>query len=137
MTAADAVYEDCCIARDGKSQLLKKTEHTVLEINENELRPSEPALILEISDLLYGALGIVRNEADMQKALHQLRELSDTKRGNPTAERRIRLAEMMLASALFRTESRGAHYRSDYPKRDEKFQRYVKCDVDGIIDARE
>jgi succinate dehydrogenase/fumarate reductase flavoprotein subunit len=137
MTAAEAVYEDCCIARDGKPQLLTKTEHTVLAIDEEELRPPEPALILEISNLLYGALGIVRNEADMQKALHQLRELANANRGNPAAERRIRLAEMMLISALFRTESRGAHYRSDYPKRDEKFQRYVKCDVDGIIDARE
>jgi succinate dehydrogenase/fumarate reductase flavoprotein subunit len=109
----------------------------VLSIDEEELRPSEPALILAISDLLYGALGIVRNEADMQKALHELRELAGANRGNPAAERRIRLAEMMLTSALFRTESRGAHYRSDYPKRDEKFQRYVKCNVDGIIDAGE
>jgi succinate dehydrogenase / fumarate reductase flavoprotein subunit len=137
MTAAEAVYGDCCITRGEKSQLLTKTEHTVLEIDENELRPSDPALILEISDILYGALGIVRNEADMQRAVKQLRELADANRGDIIAERRIRLAEMMLASALFRTESRGAHYRSDYPQRDEKFQRYIKCDVNGIIDAWE
>jgi succinate dehydrogenase/fumarate reductase flavoprotein subunit len=29
-------------------------------------------------------------------------------------------AEMTLRSALMRTESRGFHYREDYPKRDDK-----------------
>jgi succinate dehydrogenase/fumarate reductase flavoprotein subunit len=33
---------------------------------------------------------------------------------------RILSVEMMLRSALFRTESRGVHYREDYPRRDDK-----------------
>jgi succinate dehydrogenase / fumarate reductase flavoprotein subunit len=137
LTAAKAVCEDCGIACDGKPKSPKKTEYTVVEINEDELHPAPPALISEISDILYRALGIVRNEADMQAAEKKLGALADANRGNVTAERRIRFAKMMLASALFRTESRGAHYRSDYPQQNEKFQRYVKCDVDGIIDAWE
>jgi succinate dehydrogenase / fumarate reductase flavoprotein subunit len=137
LTAAKTVCEDCCIAGDGKLKSPKKTEHTVLPISEDELHPAPPALILEISDILYSALGIVRNEADMQEAVKKLGALADANRGNVTAERRIRFAGMMLASALSRTESRGAHYRSDYPQQNEKFQRYVKCDVDGIIDTWE
>jgi len=30
------------------------------------------------------------------------------------------IAEIVTRSALFRTESRGAHYRIDYPKRDDE-----------------
>ena len=32
----------------------------------------------------------------------------------------LELAEVTVVSALARTESRGAHYRLDYPKRDDK-----------------
>ena len=35
------------------------------------------------------------------------------------AKGRVQAAEMMLRSALFRTESRGSHYREDYPRRDD------------------
>jgi succinate dehydrogenase/fumarate reductase flavoprotein subunit len=35
------------------------------------------------------------------------------------AKNRLLNAEMMLRSALYRTESRGVHYREDYPRRDD------------------
>jgi succinate dehydrogenase/fumarate reductase flavoprotein subunit len=35
------------------------------------------------------------------------------------AKGRLLITEMMLRSALFRTESRGSHYREDYPRRDD------------------
>jgi aspartate oxidase len=44
---------------------------------------------------------------------------------------------MMLSSAIYRKESRGAHYRSDYPEQNKNYQRYIKCNFMGIIDAVE
>jgi succinate dehydrogenase / fumarate reductase flavoprotein subunit len=92
-----------------------------------------PNLIYEISDILYGALGIVRNEKDMKKALEQIGKLIDENRENKANLRRLNLAKMMVLSAIERKESRGAHYRSDYPNRDENFKRYIKCDNRGVM----
>ena len=49
----------------------------------------------------------------------------------------LNLAEMITRSALFRTESRGAHYRDDYPERDPSWVKHT-CLVkkDGRIDIR-
>ena len=46
------------------------------------------------------------------KDIHELRSAHETKS-------MVLNAEMMLRSALFRTESRGSHYREDYPRRDD------------------
>ena len=40
----------------------------------------------------------------------------------------LTVARLMIWSALQRTESRGVHYRSDYPERDDRaWQRHVVC----------
>ena len=40
----------------------------------------------------------------------------------------LRIARSILQSALARTESRGAHFRSDFPRRDdERFQKHSIC----------
>jgi succinate dehydrogenase / fumarate reductase flavoprotein subunit len=92
-----------------------------------------PALILEISEILYGTLGIIRNESEMKRAAEQIEGLMEKNHGNEANLRRLNLARMMLYCAIYRKESRGAHYRSDYPDRNEKFQGYIKCNFEGIL----
>jgi succinate dehydrogenase / fumarate reductase flavoprotein subunit len=110
-----------------------KTDEFAPEMSGETYVSETPALILEISEILYGALGIIRNETEMKRALEEIDGLAEKNHGNPANLRRLNLARMMLCCAIYRKESRGAHYRSDYPDRNEKFQGYVKCDCRGIF----
>jgi succinate dehydrogenase / fumarate reductase flavoprotein subunit len=127
--AAESVYADC-VEKSAEGS----NEYGAFKVEEKVLSPTSPLLVRELSDILYSALGIVRNETEMQTALKKVGKLEEENRENIAAMRRIALAKMMLNSAIYRKESRGAHYRSDYPNRDEQFQRYIKCDYSGVID---
>ncbi|NGQ96621.1 fumarate reductase flavoprotein subunit [Brevibacillus sp. SYP-B805] len=89
----------------------------------------------EMEQTLSEHVGIFRSEEPLQKAVAKLHELhqrslrvglrSDGRGANPelAAALRItgmiRLAYCIAAGALARQESRGSHYREDFPKRDD------------------
>jgi len=83
----------------------------------------------ELKDVMWQKAGIIRDKEGLEGALEEIKGL-----GTSLKEVRIRddrelmrylelahmalLSEMVCRSALLRTESRGAHYRSDYPEED-------------------
>ncbi len=82
-------------------------------------------LIGQIQNLMWNEVGIVRTRLGMQKAVKTLEEMAPklthpkTRSGHEAAN--LHLAALLVArSALAREESRGAHYRMDYPDRDDK-----------------
>jgi len=82
-------------------------------------------LLGQIQDLMWNEVGIVRMRMNMQKAVKTLEEMAP-KFANPHTRRaheaaNIHTAAWLIArSALAREESRGAHYRIDYPDHDDK-----------------
>ena len=77
------------------------------------------AYAAELRDALLGGLGIIRDEAGITTALRAADKLLG-RDGITAAERgHALLGKAMLLSALARRESRGAHYRTDYPTRDD------------------
>ena len=85
----------------------------------------------DVQAVVWGALGIVRTGAAMSLGLDRLAGLRNTLRrvgaagaGGLTEWYALRsmldTAELALTSGLLREESRGAHYREDFPTRDDE-----------------
>jgi L-aspartate oxidase len=81
--------------------------------------------IAQIQNVMWNEVGIVRMRGGMQRAVKGLEEMAP-KLQNPRTRRAHEAANLHLAalavarSALAREESRGAHYRVDYPDHDDK-----------------
>lgn len=94
------------------------------------------ALIARVQQAMGYYVGILRDESLLKQGLAVQAELAaDLERivdqhGKGTrplveANSLLHIARAILQSALARTESRGAHFRSDYPRRDdERFQKH-------------
>ena len=93
------------------------------------------ALRVEMQQIMTRDVGIFRQGDTLQRAVEELAELLRRSRrirvgsaaagNNPElitayrTRRMLRLAQCIATTALRRTESRGAHYRADYPRRDD------------------
>ena len=90
----------------------------------------------QMSDVLMEKVGVFRNGGQLAEAVEELQQLylrsqrlglrSSGRGPNPEAAAALRLPGMLRLAitiaygALQRTESRGSHYREDYPARDDK-----------------
>jgi succinate dehydrogenase / fumarate reductase flavoprotein subunit len=124
MTAANAVLEDGLEKRWDEAQW----NDCVSKIREGMCSSlhATPGLIEKTAGILYSALGIVREDGTMRRAQEEIKKLIEKNQKHPNDLPRLYLAQAMLLSAVTRQESRGAHYRSDFPKRDESYQKYMK-----------
>ena len=88
-----------------------------------------------LKTIMWNQAGIVRNEKSLNKALEEIFSLKKRFRkihvgsyGELTSAIKLNnmlvVSEMVVRSALLRNESRGAHYRSDYP--DENNEDWLK-----------
>ncbi|MBL8151586.1 MAG: L-aspartate oxidase [Blastocatellia bacterium] len=73
----------------------------------------------EISNLMWLYAGIKRSKDGLEKALTKLNDIA-SQPINQTTKNMITVAKLIVQAALFRTESRGGHFREDYPQRDDK-----------------
>lgn len=96
---------------------------------------TQRALLDELQHVVWEGAGVVRNEATLQQALERLadirRRADASPQGTPDLAAALDLRSMLLTAeatirgALLRTESRGAHQRSDYPALDPQWQRTI------------
>jgi len=66
-------------------------------------------------------VGVIRDGASLQNALATLAALEGKNAGDRRLANMLVTAKLIVAAALQRQESRGAHFRRDYPLPDERF----------------
>ena len=95
---------------------------------------SEKELIKEIKEIMWRYLGIIRNKEGITTAIKEFSEIKNKfEKINSTQNyleyfklRNILfVAQAVARSALERTESRGAHYRSDHPNEDKNWKKAI------------
>ncbi len=85
-----------------------------------EATPAERQATSDLRNVMYANVGLVRNEFGLREALSRIEDLV---RSFPGAANELRnllvIGRLVAEAALERKESRGSHYRSDYPLTDE------------------
>jgi fumarate reductase (CoM/CoB) subunit A len=116
------------------------SRYTDLRSSEKGIPPGD--LMSRLRELMWEKAGIIRGESRLKEFLSELiglkREASSLKisSGNEMREAlevpmALDVAEMIASAALERRESRGAHFREDYPAEDECWLKVVVVEKGG------
>lgn len=120
-------------------------EMLALQIRQSASSSTEPFDIddvrISLKSLMGRLVGVERDAEGLQKAADTIQSYASYVMNHQFEEERgwelqnlLTTAAIMVSSALVRTESRGVHFRSDYPTRDDEHWRRhltVQIDVDG------
>ena len=96
------------------------------------------ALVREVQQLMWAKVGIVRTGQGLRDAVERLQSLTaclpQPQSRRACEARNIHTAALLIArSALARLESRGAHYRTDWPSHDDvKFKKHSVITAAGV-----
>jgi L-aspartate oxidase len=74
-----------------------------------------------VKRLMWERVGIIRDRDSLQRAIREFDQISKSNLSN-SSRNFVTLAMLVAQAALWREESRGAHFRSDFPARDEKWR---------------
>jgi L-aspartate oxidase len=92
----------------------------------------EPLRIKEdLQELMQKRVGLVRQKSELKSALNWLEEklgilpFDYTTESAWEVQNMLTVAYLITKSALLRTESRGAHYRVDYPETDREWKKHI------------
>jgi len=146
-------------ASEMKLQRGQEDQHMTVALKEEQRRiesvmggkdpSSVPSIRTQLKELMTRSFGIFRESQTMKSGLERLRELSilykgisvsDTEKDfNQAVVRYNELGSMLVVAnavaigALAREESRGSHFRTDFPKRDDS--RFLKHSVTSMVDG--
>jgi len=112
--------------------LAAASEEQAVAGEQNHILTAPAQLKPQIQQLMWKQVGIIRNGDDLARAQAQLAEWADQISASPgpalaelEAANMCQAGMLMAAAALHRTESRGAHYRTDFPDTNKAWRKHV------------
>ncbi len=124
-----AISEDISKNLPPQGTPVKRSEETLL---------LDPAIRLSIQLSMTEGAGVLRSEKSLRETLNQLEQLGTRRSTAPRIEawevtNLYLLAVAIVRSALEREESRGSHWRSDFPESSDLWQKRIvqKFGIDG------
>lgn len=88
----------------------------------------------ELRALIWKRMGIIRDSYGLRDALEWLGTTAWTSRGDAFELRNMHtVAHLIGRCALARKESRGAHYRKDFPERSADFEKHTYISIGGHV----
>ena len=118
-------------ARAGEAAFTDSSKFEVQssKLHDDQLRTSNLELQTDLSTavrkrvkrVMWERVGILRDRDSLIRALKEFEQIAS---GNLSTSSRnfVTLAKLVATSALWREESRGAHFRNDFPEQDDKFK---------------
>ena len=104
----------------------------------------------ELQNLMWDKVAIIRNEKDLKEALSHIKtlkeKLNDMDVNNETHYNKglqealevinmVEIAELTVKSALIRKESRGAHFREDFPDTKEEWKKSIVMNKNNSVNC--
>jgi len=102
----------------------------------------------DLQSVMWDGVAIIRNESGLSSALHRIRDLNDKMNRLTVPDGRgfnrylqdalelqnmLLVAELVTKSARLRKESRGSHYREDYPETRKEWKKSIVMNKNGDL----
>jgi len=79
-------------------------------------RPADPAAMAQLRKAMSAGCALIRSEESLSETLETLHDLNEIPAMTSGLKSALITAELIVQGALMREESRGGHYRSDFPE---------------------
>jgi L-aspartate oxidase len=131
-------------ARAGEAAALDLNENTASAPTEKELETRNPkletslatAVRKRIKRVMWERVGILRDRESLQRAIKEFDQIAASDLST-SSRNFVTLAQLVANAALWREESRGGHFRTDFPDQDEKWRVHsIQSERDGITASK-
>lgn len=113
------VATDIGSQRPWKSSGYRRLARPPARVARGRSEMTEAQALTDLRNVMYANVGLVRDETGLREALARIAELEATAAPEGTLRNLLVVGRLIAEAALARHESRGSHYRSDYPNTDE------------------
>ncbi|MGJ0502320.1 MAG: L-aspartate oxidase [Methylocystis sp.] len=130
----EAIVFGARVAADVRATLLPPVEGRRLQAERLEPIPRDRdfAVIEELRDLMSANVGVIRNGAGLAVAVRSIRRMI-SRTSDIEARNMLTTGLLIAATAFQRRESRGAHFRSDFPQPASELARRSLTTLDAVL----